>query len=323
MSHDSLGQEVVYNDATETLTHLAGGGSHHGGGGSGGGGTAPPPNLVGSSSGLQFDLIWDSSVANAPAAFQTDVINTATYLASLFTTPEVINVHVGWGEINGQGLSGGALGESETPGYLVGYSTVANFLGNELHVALNEPTTAQFYLSSAQAKAAGLIDAHSTATDGYVGFGTLGNGASWNYGTSPIGSTQYDLQGVVFHELTEVMGRIAMDGTRFNGHPTYTALDLFDYKSPGMLELSTAGGYYSDNGGNDHLGNFNGSAHSGDVADWLSYDSITEAGTTGLATGDQDAFNAFSWNGVAADLSTSDVDLMHSIGFSGSDLLTT
>src|SRR5947209_2183354 len=26
----------------------------------------PPPTLIGSSNGLQFDLIWDSSVANAP-----------------------------------------------------------------------------------------------------------------------------------------------------------------------------------------------------------------------------------------------------------------
>jgi hypothetical protein len=317
--HVRLGEEVAYNDDTHALRHAADGGPNANE--SGAGSAAPPATLVGINGGLQFDLIWDSSVANAPGGFAQDVIHSATYLASLFPAPEIINVHVGWGEINGQPLTSGTLGESQTNGYLENYATVAHLVGSGNLQASNEPTNAQFFISSAQAKAAGLVSP-SMGIDGYVGFGTLGQGYSWNmtYGSSgtdtPTGSTQYDLQGVVQHELTEVMGRTSMEGlVNFNGQPTYTALDLFDYKSAGVLNLSGSGGYYSNDGGVTDLGNFNGSAHDGDIADWASYLAISQAGTAGLLVGDQDALNAFTWNGIASNLSHTDVQVMHSIGF--------
>ena|SRR5438270_9837864 len=163
MSHNNesfLGQQVVYNDDEGTLIHQSGGPGGHGPHG-GGGGTAPPPTLVGASGGLQFDLIWDSSVAKAPTGFQTAVANTVSYLASLYATPEVVNIHIGWGEVNGQSLSPGAIGESQTNGYLTNYSTVTSHLiadGYSFN-ASNEPTGAQFFISNAQAKSFGILNA--------------------------------------------------------------------------------------------------------------------------------------------------------------------
>ncbi len=162
MSSFSLGQEVTYNDADNTIVHTSK--QHgHGGGGSTGttGGTTPSPKIVGTSGHLQIDLVWDSSVANAPAGFTTAVIDAATYITSQYSTAEMIYIHVGWGEINGQTLMAGALGESSTNGYLVSYAQATaplTALGYTF-AADNEPTTAQFFISSAQAKESGYINA--------------------------------------------------------------------------------------------------------------------------------------------------------------------
>ena len=307
MPSNSISPEVVYDDVSG-LSHGTGGA--HGGGG--GGGTAPTPTLVGASGGFQIDLIWDSSVNSAPSGFVQDVTQSAAYLASQFSTREIINIHVGWGEINGSSLGSGALGESETNGYLESFAKLQSQIS--LPIASNEPTNAQIFISSAQAKAFGVISANSTAVDGYVGFGT---NVSWNFtvGDNGVGTatatSSYDLQPVIFHELTEVMGRISTEGERFNGHLTYTALDLFDFSAPNTLELSKAGGYYSNDDGITNLGNFNGSTGGGDIADWSSSTSYTQSGT-GLTDGHQDAFDAFLWSGVAGDLSQSDVYLMDS-----------
>lgn len=131
------------------------------------------------------------------------------------------------------------------------------------------------------------------------------------------GGNQFDLQSVIQHELTEVMGRYGNEGESvFNGEPTYTSLALFNYRSPGILELSGNGGYFTTDNGSTNLGNFNdASAYGGDIADWASYSSITQAGTTGLVSGDQDSFNAFGSQGINGDLSQSDVLVGTALGF--------
>ena len=88
----------------------------------------PAPTLVGSSSGLQIDLIWDSSVAKAPSGFMQAIIDAAQYYTTLFSNQEVINIDVGYGEIGGSSLASNALGESESYGYLTNYSTVTDAL---------------------------------------------------------------------------------------------------------------------------------------------------------------------------------------------------
>jgi len=319
----NLGPEVTYNADEGTIVH---GGvksgvsnSHFGGGGSTGGsgttGTVPAAVTVGSINGLEFHLVFDSSVANAPSGFAKAITDAAAYYASLFSTKEIININVGWGEIAGSTMPSNALGESQSNGYLTNYATATSLL-HGYTAANNAPTSAQFFITSAQAKEGGLVGAYSTGVDGYIGFGTLsGTGASWNTASSgPNSGTgicttsgHYDLQSVAQHEISEVMGRIEMEGHVYNGRATYTTLDLFNFKSAGTLELSGGGGYFSTNGGVNNLGTFNNnSTYGGDIADWASATSYHMSGT-GVPAGYQDSYDAFGYCGINGYLSATDV----------------
>lgn len=311
-----VGDTGLSHDATRTggSTHLKG--------------SAPAPTLVGSPGGLQFDLIWDSSVASAPSGFTQAIIDAATYFTTLFSTHAVINIHVGWGEIAGQSISSSALGESESYGNIVPYSSVANALTNTPSAG-NEPTGSQFFVTTAEAKAFGWISGTSTSTDGYIGFGTLSRtGYSWNFNATSsagyhtgTGTSQFDLEAVAWHEISEVMGRIGMEGATMNGGATYTPLDLFNFQNAGVLELSGNGGYFSINNGSSGIGNFNNAtANGGDIADWASSASATtQSGTTmpSLPSGNySDAFDAFGWPGYNGVVSQSDIQELAALGYS-------
>ena len=122
------------------------------------------------------------------------------------------------------------------------------------------------------------------------------------------------------------MGRIEMEGhTTFNGVPTYTPLDLFNFASQGHLVLSggdnattQASSYFSINSGTTPLGYFNDGYQGGDIADWASYSSYTQS-QTGLS-GYQDAFDAFAYPGVNTDLSLADQYVMETLGVSSTGL---
>ena len=266
--------------------------SGHGGGASGSTSTSsvtPSPTLVGAAGGLRIDLIWDASVAKAPTGFVQAIIAAAQEYTTMFATNEQINIDVGYGEIAGSALEAGALGESEDNGYLVNYSTVLGALKTSGDPAgdfatSNAPTSSQFFVSSAESKALGLVSANSTSIDGYVGFSSQYPMFTGTSGSVPSG--QYDLMSIAEHEISEVMGRIGIEGASLGGAKTYTPLDLFNYASPGKLELSGAGGYYSNNDGASNLGVFNDAArYGGDIADWSSsvpdnsYDAFTSAGS--------------------------------------------
>jgi hypothetical protein len=278
---------------------------------------ASSQTLVGNPGGFQIDLLWDSSVANAPSGFRQAVIDAATNLADHFTNDEVVNIHVGWGEVGSSRISSSALGESESYGYLTDYATVAG----ALHApgAANDPTTSQFFVTSAEAQTFNLISPTSSSVDGYVGFGTLSHtGYSWDYNTStsPLGAKQFDFQAVVQHEISEVMGRIGMEGQVFNNAPTYTPLDLFNFKSQGTLELSGNGGYFSNDAGLTNLGTFNNATHyGGDIADWASATSPTQSGTLTTSGKFYDAFDAFGWPGYVGELTTSDISELAALGY--------
>jgi len=292
-----LGQEYLLSDSGAlTAAHSASG---HGGGAAGGSTSSthstPAPTSVGSAGGLRIDLIWDSSVAKAPAGFMQAIIAAAQEYSSMFSTNEQINIDVGYGEIAGTALASGALGESENYGYLVSYSTAVHDLeaaGDPASdfTASNEPSTGQVFVSSAEAKALGIVSANSTATDGYIGFSSQYPMDLATSGGVPSGD--YDLMSIAEHEISEVMGRIGMEGASMSGVKTYTPLDLFNYASPGKLELSANGGYFSNNDGAANLGWYNDAAvNGGDIADWASsvldnsYDAFTSPGSLDPVTG--------------------------------------
>ena len=274
---------------------------------------SPPPTLVGSSNGLQFDLIWDSSVVNAPHGFMQAVVDAAKYYTTLFSNREVITINVGYGEIAGGPLN--ALSESESYVYQTNYTAVTTALtGDGFNFsATNEPTSSQsqFLVTSAEAKTLGIPTAGGL--DGYIGFYNLsGTGYSWNTAASTnglntgTGPTQFDLQADAEHEISEVMGRIGIEGSLIAN--TYTPLDLFNYQSPGVLELSANGGYFSVNDGRINLGNYNdATVNGGDIADWASNASITQSNTLGLPRGSYDAYDAFAYPGYNGQVSLSDI----------------
>jgi hypothetical protein len=276
------------------------------------------PTLVGSTGGLQIDLQWDSSVANAPSWFRNAVDQAATKLIQPLSTPshEVINTHVGWGEVGGSSLPPNEPGQSESYGYVTDYTTVAEKL-NAVNPGLipssleNAPTTSQLFVTAADAKTLGLVSPTSTSVDGNVGFGTLSHtGYSWDFNSSTPTKSQFDFQAVVQHELSEAMGRFGMEGQLINGKPTYTPLDLLNYSRPNTLGLSANGGYFSVNGGGDNLGNFTAASGSGgDVGDWATNSN------TRPSSGDYDAFDAFATPGLLGQVTSHDTTEMLALGY--------
>jgi hypothetical protein len=286
---------------------------------------APPPTVIHFlGDRLEIRLTWDDSTGSAPIGFKRAVVTAAEVYVEEFGASygtvgsEVINIGVGYGEVGGSPMSPAALGESESLQGLTTYATITHALASEGYrfKAANEPRGGQFLVASAEAKALGLVDPTSDGFDGFMGFSTLaGTGYHWNLAGFGTRAHQFDLQSVVEHEISEVMGRVAFGGEVINGLPTYTPLDLFDFRSPGELALSPAGGYFSLDNGRTALGRFNNAvAHGGDIADWAS-STIRQSATWGRVAGTQDAYDAFGLPGVDGDVSLSDFAEVAALGY--------
>jgi hypothetical protein len=274
----SLGQELLLHDSGELTS--AGAAAPSTPVGSGTGTQALTPTLVGHAGGLQFNLIWDSSVAGAPAGFEHAAIAAAKYYSNLYSNDEVINLHIGFGEIGGSSLSPGALGESESYGYMAPYNVVDSALQRDASsssyqqsadaslTSVNPTGAGQFFVTSADAKALGLLNGASTALDGYIG---LSSAYPLDYHTNVagnhIGPNQYDAIGIIKHEISEVMGRVGSVGAVM-GADVYTPLDLFRYLGNGVRDLTPSAGYFSVDHGATNLGVYNNPLNGGDAADW-------------------------------------------------------
>jgi hypothetical protein len=274
------GQLVLLDDdghLSPVSSSAAGGSSTHSLTFSWFGGT-PAPTLVGSAGGLQFNLIWDSSVASAPAGFESAAIYAATLYTQYYSNPEVINVHIGYGEVDGYRLGQGALGESMSYGYLDSYSQVLSELKGDAgsstwaaqadsSLPAADPTNGgSFFVSTAEAKALGQISGYGIATDGFVGLSSI-YPFDYTPNTTPA-FNQYDAVGTFAHELSEVMGRVGSVGSIF-GANIYTPLDLFRYSSQGTRDLTAGPGYFSINNGTTNLGTYNNPQNGGDASDWI------------------------------------------------------
>ena len=290
--------------ALDAGTLAAGGGASN----SSGSGTVGLSTMqIGSSGGLVFNISFDGSVGNAPAGFTAAINYVAQLFASSFNNPITINLDVGWGEIAGQSMGSGALGESETYLNTYSYSQVRSALAGHATSADQQAAVAtlpssspagsgSYSIATAEARALGLTAA-SGSLDGYVGFGS-GYAYTFDPNNQAV-SGEYDFIGVAAHEISEVMGRDSYIGEGLG----YTALDLFRYLSPGVRQLSAARtAYFSLDGGNANLDNFN-TVSGGDPGDWAS-----SAGN--------DAFDAFSNSGVANTVGSTDMRELNVLGYS-------
>lgn len=289
-----------------------------GGGGSGGGTTTSSPSTA-STSPFVINITYDASVGGAPAGFTAVIGQAVQFLESQYTDPVTINISVGYGEVGGSALGNGTLGASQT--YLANYtySQIYNALAADATTA-NDTTavaslpgaspvpSANYWVSTAQAKALGLMGA-SSATDGFVGFSST---YAFDYNNADgVSAGTYDFYGTVLHELTEVMGRMLLTGVTLGGKAnSYDPFDLFHYASAGVRNFSAStAGYFSIDGGTTNQGNFN-TISGGDAGDW------------GSGMGN-DAYNAYSNSGVVNAVSASDLVTLDAIGWNFASGTTT
>jgi hypothetical protein len=257
---------------------------------------------------LAFNVSYDASVGSAPAGFVTDFNSVIQFCQNLYTDPITINIHVGWGELNGGALDPVFLGESlANQQSLFSYSQVRSILLADAKSAADFaatsalPTTdpyngAPFVMSNAEAKALGLLAGNASGIDGWVGFSS-----NVTYTFDPnnrAAAGQLDFFGLASHEITEVMGR---SGVGQNATGIYSPIDLFRYSSTGTRAFVPANGdYFSIDGGTTSINTFNGTG-GGDLSDW--------------SGGTLDSNNAFLAVGQQLNISAGDVTLMDVIGY--------
>ena len=247
-----------------------------------------------------INLIWDASVASAPAGFVGAVQDAANYLDALITSPITVNIAIGYGEYNGIPLPASTLGETvilnsvsmtttQFKSYLSALPTSATLTSAIASLTTaGEPTT--LTIASAEAKALGAVSGYGTQIDAAVGFETDPTGRLFTYDPNNRGVLgQVDLIAVAEHELSHALGRLDLTGAS-------TALDLYRFSAAGKVAAPGTTSYFSINGGTTNLDNF---ATTGDTADWAP-SAGNDANNAILNTGSVDVFTAVDVTELAA-----------------------
>lgn len=244
-----------------------------------------------------INLVYDAPALAAPQSFRDGVRAAANIIQADFINPITVNINVGYGEFKGFSLASGAVGEgsafrgatlslASTKAFLATTASSPDDFTSIANLNLHAPGPSfpsSIVLSTAQAKAFGLISATSGAFDGTIGIAA-----------SVSGSTLID---DALHEITHAMGRIAGAGT---------ILDLFRFVSPGSLAIDSFFGsflktpYFSINNGWTGLANFDTLSDTSDFA-------VAQGGPAA------DPFQAVV--GPNADLTPLDLTLMDVLGF--------
>ena len=229
--------------------------------------------LAGSpASALTIVPTFDSSVtSNAnSAAIQAAVNFVCAEYAALYDNAITIRITVvadpGTGTFGGSSTNlQGLYTYAQIKGFLSASGTTADDATALASLGASDPTGGgNFLLAFAQAKALGQRAAADPATDGTFHFGA---GQPFNFDPNNRAvAGKYDFCGVVEHEFSEIMGRIA--GLNKSGFPYWLAHDMFRYTASGVRNLSNtppSNVYFSINGG---VTNMHGYANSVDLDDW-------------------------------------------------------
>lgn len=213
-----------------------------------------------------INLIWDESVALAPASFRPAVEHAARFFDGLITSPITINIEVGWGEARDTALETGLLGKAYvTTGMFRAFADYRNDLARNntsatMQSALDNLVDPgrQVFVPGAQAKALGIMAMGDPRPDGAIGFTARPDLYTYDPDNRAVAG-KVDLIGLVQHEITHALGRVSYTwGT--------TGFDLYRYTAPNSWAPTASGvTYFSVDGGMTNLGTF---STTGDRADW-------------------------------------------------------
>ena len=260
---------------------------------------------------LQINVTYDASAAGAPAGFAQAVNAAVQFFDSTISNNITVNIAFGWGEVGGQSLDAGALGESNT-NFLTGvsYSQLLSSLAiadagspGASGAVQGLPSTppyydSDFWIATAEAQALGL--AGSSGVDGEVG---LSSSAAFTFDPNNRAvAGEYDAIGILEHEISEVLGRQLFESSFSSSGQDTTVLDLFRYASANSHAYYNGLGYFSLNG-DQLLHQFNdGLSNGGDDGDWAT-------------SGTPDSFDAFAQTGVTEAVSTVDLRVLELLGY--------
>ncbi len=266
-------------------------------------------NQAPAAGGFHINLVYNASMSGASAAFKAGLAAAVTYFEGLISTNETVTLQVGYGEVGGQAMGAGVLGEAgPTRGVTVTYdqfkaafaahATTAEQQSVLANMGADPTHGGHIYVASAEAKALGLMSASDTGVDGVMGFARDATGSLFDYDRSDgISAGHYDFLGVVEHELSHALGRYAWLKT---AQAYYSVQDLTRYSANGVHQLNANGyGYFSIDGGRTVLDVYSTSS---DAGDWAS-----SAGN--------DANNAYSNPGVVNAFTHTDVVQMGVLGY--------
>ncbi|HEX5280091.1 MAG TPA: NF038122 family metalloprotease [Micropepsaceae bacterium] len=330
-SHWTLPNSGADEFAMASLAPQVEGFAHGGGGGGGSGGGSSSGVTITSNNGgttpFVITLFLDSNLSNLQTSnpgeytqITNDLQTVANFFASHFTNNPNDPTHpqhsflmnVGWGEAGGSALPSGVVGASSYNLYAASYSwlqqgftniaeanetasgsQVVNIPGSEPFSSSN-PT---FMITAAEKHALNITQITGTQYGG-VGFSSAAN--TFFFDPSHPVAGEYDFMGIVAQEMSEVLGRDAMNGAGKSNE--LMALDLFHFADSNGAPIysGTTPGYFSVDNGTTNLMEFN--TGSGDHGDWAA---------------NADAFAANPATGVDLPFSYADYLAMEAAGYSG------
>jgi hypothetical protein len=264
--------------------------------------------------GLVIHPTFDASITGNPnaAAIEAMINRAISILESLFSDPITIQIRFRYATTspNGTPLPAATVSQSNWVYYAVLWNTYLDALkadaktSNDSFANASLPGTAlTTYItpSSAGGRAVMLntppgMFANGTVGNGgpYDGIVTLNSARPFQF-ARPTSSSKLDAQRATEHEIDEVIGfgsHLNMSGTHAGD---LRPQDLFSWSSAGHRNTSSSGTrYFSINGGNTSIVNFNQSQN-GDLGDWLS---------TACPQAHPYVQNAFSCTGQSSDITT-------------------
>lgn len=224
---------------------------------------------------MKINLQQAASVAGAPPEFWPAVQNCANYIERRFAAPVSVGMNVGWGDVGGSPLGGGALG-----------SSIHFFFATHTYAQLRTAMQSRARSANAVAAAATLPVSDPTGggglnvhwplaillgleppTSSIIAFCGFKSGPTvWDFShvdDTPvsIAAGRFDFFGVCYHEMSELLGRTRAGDAM---PAPYLPLNLFSYSALNT-RLFTTGGYFSFDNGATIQNTFAGT---GDFGDW-------------------------------------------------------